>query len=50
MREVNEPTSAHGNKTRSIFNTEQLMGGGELLRFFGQRSGAKGLILCGYYT
>jgi len=28
----------------------QLMGGGEIMRFFGQRSGAKALILCGYYT
>jgi hypothetical protein len=29
---------------------QQLMGGGEILRLFGQRSGAKALILCGYYT
>ena len=28
----------------------QLLGGGEILRLFGQRSGAKALILCGYYT
>ena len=36
--------------TACFLFTAQLMGGGELLRFFGQRSGANALILCGYYT
>lgn len=43
----NHILQAHGQSIRYVFYfLQQLMGGGELLRFFGQRSGAKAFDIC----